>query len=65
VTPSDHKEETEEDSEDTLDELLSGGVASSAGVQEKCSHSEGSPGDAGIFVDDKEMLVCWTVVREM
>jgi hypothetical protein len=61
VTPSDHKQETEE----SLDELLSVGVGSSAGVQEKCSHSEGSPGDAGIFVDDKEMLVCLVVMREM
>jgi hypothetical protein len=56
VTPSDHKEETEE----SLDELYSVGVGSSAGVQEKRSHSEGSPGDAGIVVEDKEMLfVLW------
>jgi hypothetical protein len=65
VTPSAEKEDAEEDAEDSLDELLSVGVGSSAGVQEKCSHSEGSPGDAGIFVDDKEMLVCLVVMREV
>jgi hypothetical protein len=59
--PSDHKEETD----DSLDELCSVGVDSSAGVQEKCSHSEGSPGDAGIIVEDEEMLVCWVVMRGM
>jgi hypothetical protein len=59
--PSDHEEETEE----LLDELLSVGVGSSAGVQEKCHHSGGSLGDAGIVVEDKEMLVYFVVMREM
>lgn len=52
------------DTDDSLDELLNMGVGSSAGVQEKFSHSEGSPGDAGMVVKDKEMLVCWVVMTE-
>jgi hypothetical protein len=60
--PSDYKEETEE----SLDELFSVGVGSSAGVQEKCHHSRGSLGNANmIMVEDKEIVVYFVVMREM
>jgi hypothetical protein len=45
------------DTDDSLEELLNEGGGSSAGVQEKFSHSEGSPGDAGMIVEDKEIRV--------
>jgi hypothetical protein len=53
------------DTDDSLDELLNMGTGSSAGVQEKFSHSEGSPGDAGMVVEDKEMSVCLLVMTKM
>jgi hypothetical protein len=60
--PSDHKEETE----DSLDELFSVGVGSSTGVQKKCHHSGGSLGDSDmIVVEDKEMVVCLVVMRDV
>jgi hypothetical protein len=52
VTPFADKEEPD----GPLEPIISMDVGCCSKVQEKCSHSEGSPGDAGITTGDKKML---------
>ena len=60
--PSTDDEKTDPDH--SLDESLITGVGSPSGVQEKLSHSGGSPGDAGMIVQDEKMSFCLMVMKK-